>query len=163
MLPQDKTIIGRRELAALPDFGLEQVKVKVDSGAYTSSIHVSSCYEQQDKLHVVFLDNKHPGFTGHEMHFEKFRTKKVKSSNGEVQERYFVFGTICIAGLIIQTEFSLTVRKGMRYPILLGRKILNKYFLIDTSKKYLYHPIQLHAWKLPFSPEIPICILHAGW
>jgi hypothetical protein len=145
MLPQDKTIIGRRELAALPDFGLEQVKVKVDSGAYTSSIHVSSCYEQQGKLHVVFLDNKHPGFTGHEMHFKKFRTKKVKSSNGEVQERYFVFGTICIAGLTIQTEFSLTVRKGMRYPILLGRKILNKYFLIDTSKKYLYHPIQQHA------------------
>ena len=163
MLPQDKTIIGRRELAALPDFGLEQVKVKVDSGAYTSGIHVSSCYEQEGKLHVVFLDNKHPGFTGNEMHFNQFRTKKVKSSNGEVQERYFVFGTICIAGLTIQTEFSLTVRKGMRYPILLGRKILNKYFLIDTSKKYLYHPIQQQAWKLPFSPEIPIYILRAGW
>jgi hypothetical protein len=44
----------------------------------------------------------------------------------------------------------------------LGRKILNKYFLIDTSKKYLYHPIQQPAWKLPFSPETPICTLHAG-
>ncbi|MCE2686088.1 MAG: RimK/LysX family protein [Cryomorphaceae bacterium] len=145
MLSSDKIIIGRRELAALPDFGLEQVKVKVDSGAYTSSIHVTSCFEKADQLHVVFLDNKHPGFTGQEMHFKKFRTKKVKSSNGEVQERYFVFGTMIIAGLSIQTEFSLTVRKGMRYPILLGRKILNKYFLIDTSQKYLYLPSSITA------------------
>lgn len=162
MLSSDKIIIGRRELAALPDFGLEQVKVKVDSGAYTSSIHVSSCFEKADQLHVVFLDNKHPGFTGQEMHFKKFRTKKVKSSNGEVQERYFVFGTMIIAGLSIQTEFSLTVRKGMRYPILLGRKILNKYFLIDTSQKYLYLPISITAWKLPFSPETPICTRPVG-
>ncbi|MEY3504068.1 MAG: hypothetical protein RL349_659 [Bacteroidota bacterium] len=145
MLSSDKIIIGRRELAALPDFGLEQVKVKVDSGAYTSSIHVTSCFEKADQLHVVFLDNKHPGFTGQEMHFKKFRTKKVKSSNGEIQERYFVFGTMIIAGLSIQTEFSLTVRKGMRYPILLGRKILNKYFLIDTSQKYLYLPSSITA------------------
>lgn len=162
MLSSDKIIIGRRELAALPDFGLEQVKVKVDSGAYTSSIHVTSCFEKADQLHVVFLDNKHPGFTGQEMHFKKFRTKKVKSSNGEVQERYFVFGTMIIAGLSIQTEFSLTVRKGMRYPILLGRKILNKYFLIDTSQKYLYLPISITAWKLPFSPETPICTRPVG-
>ncbi len=162
MLSSDKIIIGRRELAALPDFGLEQVKVKVDSGAYTSSIHVTSCFEKADQLHVVFLDNKHPGFTGQEMHFKKFRTKKVKSSNGEIQERYFVFGTMIIAGLSIQTEFSLTVRKGMRYPILLGRKILNKYFLIDTSQKYLYLPISITAWKLPFSPETPICTRPVG-
>ena len=162
MLSSDKIILGRRELAALPDFGLEQVKVKVDSGAYTSSIHVTSCFEKADQLHVVFLDNKHPGFTGQEMHFKKFRTKKVKSSNGEIQERYFVFGTMIIAGLSIQTEFSLTVRKGMRYPILLGRKILNKYFLIDTSQKYLYLPISITAWKLPFSPETPICTRPVG-
>ena len=162
MLSSDKIIIGRRELAALPDFGLEQVKVKVDSGAYTSSILVTSCFEKADQLHVVFLDNKHPGFTGQEMHFKKFRTKKVKSSNGEVQERYFVFGTMIIAGLSIQTEFSLTVRKGMRYPILLGRKILNKYFLIDTSQKYLYLPSSITAWKLPYSPETPICTRPVG-
>jgi hypothetical protein len=33
----------------------------------------------------------------------------------------------------VNTEFSLTERRGMRYPILLGRKLLNKRFLIDTS------------------------------
>lgn len=145
MLSKDKILIGRRELAVLPDFGLEQVKVKVDTGAYTSSIHVSSCHEEDGQLKVVFLDDKHAAFTGQEMNFIKYRTKKVKSSTGQVQERYFVFGTICIAGLCFQTEFSLTVRKGMRYPILLGRKVLNNRFVVDTSKKYIHEPLTLQA------------------
>jgi hypothetical protein len=45
---------------------------------------------------------------------------------------------------------------------LLGRKILNKYFLIDTSQKYLYLPSSITAWKLPFSPETPICTRPVG-
>ena len=73
-----------------------------------------------------------------EMTFSKFRTKNVKSSTGQVQERFFVLGSIEIAGLKFHTEFSLTKRQGMRYPILLGRKVLNKRFVIDTSKKYIH-------------------------
>jgi hypothetical protein len=42
---REKITIGRREVANLPQFGLMHVAVKVDSGAYTSSIHVSSCQE----------------------------------------------------------------------------------------------------------------------
>jgi hypothetical protein len=141
MLPPDKILIGRRELAWLPDFGLAEVKAKVDSGAYTSSIHVSYCQQEGKFLKVVFLDDKHAAFTGKKMTFTKFRTKKVKSSTGQVQERFFVFGTIEIAGEKFKTEFSLTMRQGMRYPILLGRKVLNKRFVVDTSKKYIHASI----------------------
>jgi len=49
-----------------------------------------------------------------------------------------VFGRIRIAGRLIKTEFSLTQRSGMRYPILLGRKLLNKNFMVDTSLKYVH-------------------------
>ena len=142
MLPSDKIVIGRRELAWLPDFGLAEVKAKVDTGAYTSSIHVSSCQEENGVLKVVFLDDKHAAFTGREMSFKQFRTKRVKSSTGQVQERFFVFGSIQIAGQQFETEFSLTMRQGMRYPILLGRKVLNKRFVVDTSKKYIHASIQ---------------------
>ncbi|MEN9700411.1 MAG: hypothetical protein RLZZ301_1609 [Bacteroidota bacterium] len=140
MVYPDKILIGRRELADLPDFGLQHVQVKVDTGAYTSSIHVSKCEELDGKLRVIFLDDQHPGFSAKEMVFERFRKKKVKSSTGQVQERYFVFGQICLADLCFKTEFSLTVRKGMRFPILLGRKVLNKRFLVDTSRKYIHTP-----------------------
>jgi hypothetical protein len=93
-------------------------------------------------LKVVFLDDKHAAFTGREMSFKQFRTKRVKSSTGQVQERFFVFGSIQIAAQQFETEFSLTMRQGMRYPILLGRKVLNKRFVVDTSKKYIHASIQ---------------------
>ncbi|MEN9442970.1 MAG: hypothetical protein RLZ33_3047 [Bacteroidota bacterium] len=133
----EKTIIGRREIANLPQFGLNHVDVKVDSGAYTSSIHVSSCKEVELEgatlLEVVFLDENHSAFDNEKHYFQEYRIKKVKSSNGHEQLRYFIKCTIELLGRKIKTEFSLTERKGMRYPILLGRKLLNKRFLIDTS------------------------------
>ena len=133
----DKMIIGRREVANLPEFGLEHVAVKVDSGAYTSSIHVSHCKQIQTEkgtvLEVVFLDNAHASYIDEKHYFEKFRIKKVKSSTGQEQMRYFIKCKIELLGRKIVTEFSLTERKGMRFPILLGRKLLNKRFIIDTS------------------------------
>lgn len=137
MVNPSKKIIGRREIASLPEFGLLHVDVKTDSGAYTSSIHVSHCklVNQNDKqvLEVIFLDAQHKSFNPNPHYFESFRVKKVKSSNGHQQERYFIYCTIELLGEHIRTEFSLTERKGMKYPILLGRKLLNKRFLIDTS------------------------------
>jgi hypothetical protein len=55
-----KSIIGRREWASLPEFGLKNVEVKIDTGAYSSSIHASLIEEVDGVLKVVFLDSKHP-------------------------------------------------------------------------------------------------------
>ena len=38
----NQTVIGRKDVADLPDFGLENVQIKVDSGAYTSSVDYES-------------------------------------------------------------------------------------------------------------------------
>jgi hypothetical protein len=131
-----KSMIGRREWASLPEFGLKNVKVKIDTGAYSSSIHASLIEEKDGVLSVVFLDSNHPDFQNNPFFFKEYRRKKVKSSNGIVQERYFIKTYIVLGSVKIKTEFSLTQRKGMRYPILIGRKLLNKRFLIDTSLKY---------------------------
>jgi hypothetical protein len=44
----------------------------------------------------------------------------------------------------------------------LGRKVLNKRFVVDTSKKYIHASIPQLSWKSPFSPATPICIPLAG-
>lgn len=127
----DKQMIGRQETADLPTFGLMNQTVKIDSGAYTSSIDVVSVRNTGDTLFVLFDKESE------EKAFKKFKTKRIKSSNGIVQERYVIKGIICLGETEYTTPFSLTNRSGMRYPILLGRKLLNKYFLIDTSKTNL--------------------------
>ena len=89
----------------------------------------------ENGIDVVFLDESHPQFTGEERMFTSYRQKKVKSSTGQEQLRYFVNGSIRLGDLEYTTEFSLTRRNGMRHPILLGRKLLNRRFVVDPSRK----------------------------
>ncbi|TSJ41190.1 ATP-dependent zinc protease family protein [Fluviicola chungangensis] len=134
----NKKIIGRKDLVSFPEFELTNVPVKIDSGAYSSSMHCQSIeiieFGDKEQLRVVFLDSGISGYTGKEVIFDEFKTKIVKSSNGVAQERFFVKGTVRLFGETYETVFSLTERTGLRNPILLGRRLLNKRFLIDTSK-----------------------------
>jgi hypothetical protein len=134
----EKKILGRKDLVSFPGFELENVPVKIDSGAYSSSMHCQSIevveFGEKEQLRVVFLDSGISGYTGKEVVFDDFKTKTVKSSNGIAQERFFVKGTVRLFGETYETVFSLTERTGLRNPILLGRRLLNKRFLIDTSK-----------------------------
>lgn len=134
----EKKILGRKDLVSFPGFELENVPVKIDSGAYSSSMHCQSIevveFGEKEQLRVVFLDSGISGYTGKEVIFDDFKTKTVKSSNGIAQERFFVKGTVRLFGQTYETVFSLTERTGLRNPILLGRRLLNKRFLIDTSK-----------------------------
>lgn len=133
-----KLIIGRKDIVSFPDFDLHNVPVKIDSGAYSCSIHCSSISKlDEDKLEVVFLDANYSSFSGEKIVFNTFKTKTVKSSNGIADERFFVFGSIRLFNKTFTTWFSLTARTGLKHPVLIGRKILNKRFLIDTSKTNL--------------------------
>lgn len=122
-------LIGRKEQADLPSFGLKNQLVKVDTGAYTSSIHVVSAKIINGTLSVQFSEND-----SQLIEFDTWQTKKVRSSNGFMDERYAVKGTIKLGEKTYKTFFTLTSRSRMRYPILLGRKFLNNRFIVDTSK-----------------------------
>jgi hypothetical protein len=132
-----KKIIGRKDIVSFPDFGLSGVPVKIDTGAYSSSLHCESVelrtVDGKEVLDVVFLDKSMPMFTGEIKRFERFKRKTVKSSNGIAEERFFISGRVQLFGEAIETQFSLTERHGLRNPVLLGRKLLKKRFLVDTS------------------------------
>ena len=135
-------VIGRKDKADFPLFEMYDVPVKIDSGAYSSSIHCFSISEiktneKESYLEVVFLDDTYGGFNSGKKIFKTYKKKKVKSSTGDEQERFFVRLPIVLFGEIIETDFSLTTRNGLKSPVLIGRKLLNKKFLIDTSKTNL--------------------------
>jgi|SRR5690554_600571 len=130
---KNKPIIGKSDIADFPLFELENVKVKIDSGAYTSTIHCSRIEEIENELKVVFLDKKVDGFTGKTHCFSNYEQKNVRSSSGELQKRYIIKGNILLFGKNYKTEFTLSKRNLMRFPVLLGRKLLSNKFLIDSS------------------------------
>ena len=138
-----KRLLGRRELVDFPDFALGGVEAKVDTGAYTSAIHCSDIRiehdaQQRPRLVVHLLDPGHEGADGRPLAFAEFALRDIRSSNGEVQERYVIKAVIQLYGENFQAEFSLSDRSDMKYPVLLGRSLLRQgRFVVDVAKRNL--------------------------
>lgn len=128
-----KRIIGRTDKVDFPKLGFQDIDVKIDTGAYTSSIHCHHIEERDDKLVCTFFDKKHPLYNGKELIFKHYDIAVVRSSNGEIQYRYEVQSTIKIYGKIYKISLTLSSREDMRFPVLLGRKFLTKKFIVDTD------------------------------
>jgi len=147
-----KNIIGRKDKVDIPFLSIENIPVKIDSGAYSSSIHCSSIElienSSKKQLEVIFLDESNSNFSGKKYIFTEFRKKKVKSSTGDEQERYFIQLPVVIFNREYLTDFSLTRRNGLRNPILLGRKLTNNHFIIDTSMTNLSYRNKKKLYKL---------------
>jgi hypothetical protein len=133
-----KKIIGWKETVDLPDWGIEHIVSKSDTGARRSALDVSHVVElpgNRVQFDIVF-DRKDRSTTrtvvadiAHQTH--------VRSSNGQRHERYFVCTRVAIAGVVKEVEFSLVSRASMVCRILLGRKALEDDFLIDASVKHV--------------------------
>lgn len=138
----DKIIIGRVEKVDIPDFDLLGLDAKIDTGAYNGSIHVSAITEIEKEskqcIRFILLDEDHPEYHGKVFETDQFVQKKVRSSNGEVQYRYMIPVTILLKGIELKAQLSLSNRKDLRYPVLLGRKTIKKDFIIDPNKKFTH-------------------------
>ena len=56
----EKVVIGRTDRADFPALGIADIDIKIDTGAYTSSIHCNHIREEENVLLCTFLDPKHP-------------------------------------------------------------------------------------------------------
>lgn len=130
-----KQIIGRKELVSFPELEITNIYAKVDTGAYSNTLHCHDIQLKDGKLFFKVLDPKHPIFSRKEHCFSDFTRKKIKNSFGEVEERYMIKTKIKIAGRAIKSIISLTDRGKMRYPVLIGRRLLKNKFVVDVSLK----------------------------
>lgn len=131
-------LIGRREYVDFPELKLFSVEAKIDTGAYTSSIHCSEItiknINGKDTLCFKLLDITHPELSKHTHQFTEFFKKKIKNSFGEMEERYIIKTVIKLGKKTIRTTLSLSDRENMRYPVLIGRRLLKGKFIIDANK-----------------------------
>ncbi len=130
-----KKVIGRIDKADFPLLDLFEIDIKIDTGAYTSSIHCHKVVEEDNMLKCLFYDKGHPHYNGKEIIFNTYQTAKVKSSNGIVQNRYKVKTTIILFNKKYSINLTLSTRNDMKYPILIGRKFLLKKFIVDVTEK----------------------------
>lgn len=133
----EKTVIGKFERVSFNEFGLKNLRAKIDTGAKTSSLHCNFIKEiEGKKVSFILLDSEHEKYKPL-IHVAKIsRIAKVKSSNASVQKRYFIKTKITVLGQEYETEFSLTDRGDMTFPVLIDRSLLKKGFLVDVTRKY---------------------------
>ena len=138
---RDLKIIGRLESIDFPEWDLIDIDAKIDTGAYTSSLHCHhiKSYEEDGTEYVRFnlLDPSHDTYNDKLFKLPVHRKKVVKSSNGSTEERFVVKTKVRLFDKLLTAELSLTDRSEMRYPVLVGRKLINGRFLVDVSKKYI--------------------------
>lgn len=132
-------IIGRRERVDFPEFELFNIVAKIDTGAYTSSLHCSHIREVKNKngeIYLTFrlLDPTHPQYNKNKYISKNYSQKIVKSSNGKSELRYVINTEINLGINTHNIALTLTNRQDMRYPVLLGRKLIKRNYIVDVSK-----------------------------
>ena len=123
-----KMIVGWKEEAKLSELNIAPIKVKVDTGAKTSSLHAFDikAYEKEGVTYVKFKTSpykRHPKKIV-ECNSEVIDYRKIKSSNGQTQLRYVIRSPITIGNRTWDIDITLADRKKMRYKMLLGREAM---------------------------------------
>lgn len=136
-----KKLIGSTDVIDLPEFGLENIECKIDTGAATSSLHCRDLQLRRENgeevLHFRLYDPEFNILSKELYRFSEFKIRRVRSSNGQTEKRYTIKTPVEIMGRKIKTEFTLSFREKMRYPVLLGKRFLKNRFIVDVSLDHL--------------------------
>ncbi|SHI42638.1 ATP-dependent zinc protease family protein [Algibacter luteus] len=128
-----KKILGRTDIVDFPKLGLFNIDVKMDTGAYTSTIHCSEIIEKDNTLLCIFNSEVHKNFGKTEIVFDTFWRTDVKSSNGFKENRYKVKSEVVFFGKTYKINLTLSTRDAMKFPVLIGRQFLRQKFMVDVD------------------------------
>lgn len=136
-----RTTIGWREWVQMPEFGVAEIKAKVDTGADNSSLHAFDIerFKKQGKPFVRF-----------EIHPLQRKSKpsiscvalvvgerRVKNPGGRIELRPVIRTKLIIAGFELDALVNLTTRDEMTFRMLLGRRTLRGDFVVDPGRSYI--------------------------
>ncbi|MDF2179199.1 ATP-dependent zinc protease [Aliiglaciecola sp. CAU 1673] len=132
--------LGWREWGALPELGIDRIKMKIDTGAKTSCLHAFELHPFKRKGQSWVRIHMHPVQDDEsEIHICEARVvdrRPVRDSGGHEEVRYVVETELFLAGERYPIELTLTNRDSMRFRMLLGRQAMCGKFLVDPEKSY---------------------------
>jgi hypothetical protein len=133
-------VIGWREWIALPDFGVKSIKVKVDTGARSSSLHAirQTIFKRGDEKWIQFRINPLQASTDNQVTAEAkiIDFRSVRSSSGVAEIRPVIVTRITLLDRVFPIELTLSNRDAMGFRMLLGRQAFRKKFLVDPGRSY---------------------------
>ena len=132
--------IGWREWVALPELGVPTIKVKVDTGARSSSLHAYDVelFSRSGKEWVRFKVHPVQRKTTPviEASAPVLEHRSVRSSSGKASMRPVILTTVGLLGVTWPVELTLANRDEMGFRMLLGREAIRRRFLVDAGRSY---------------------------
>lgn len=130
---EDSRIVGSSEEVWFGPNRELYFHAKIDSGAESSSIHASKIlsFTKDKKVFVEFETMDDKGVTQTYTR-QVSKVDEVKNSLG-AHKRYFFYETVWIGHLPYYAELNVTDRSHLSKRFLVGKNILKKGFLIDSS------------------------------
>ncbi len=134
-------VLGWREWVTLPTLGIARLRAKVDTGARSSALHVDA--------HWRFVEGGAP-WVGFRLTSWKsdasvveavapvVEERDVTDSGGRHTRRVFLRTTLRLAGVDREIDINLTDRRGMRFPMLLGRTAMAGMFTVDPARSSVH-------------------------
>ncbi len=139
-LPSDLPVIGWREWVGLPDMGIKAIKVKVDTGARSSSLHAFDMqkFSRDGVSWVRFQIHPVQRSSDQAVTVEApvFAFRSVRSSSGKAAVRPVIITRVLLLGVAWPIELTLANRDEMGFRMLLGRQACRRRFLVDAGKSY---------------------------
>lgn len=137
---KDLPVIGWREYVKLPDLGVSRIKVKVDSGARSSSLHAFAIEEfVKDGIAWVRFNicpDQHSSKKVIPAEAKVLDVRMVKNSGGKKTKRFVIETTLRLLDLDFPIELTLANRDEMGFRMLLGRQAMRRRFLMDPGGSY---------------------------
>ncbi|QEG20399.1 ATP-dependent zinc protease family protein [Mariniblastus fucicola] len=153
---KDLPVIGWREFIALPDLGVKRIKVKVDTGARSSSLHAYRIEEfsKGDEQWVRFkvCPDQHSNKKVVSAEAKILDSRLVKNSGGKQNRRYVIETTLRLLDEDFPIELTLANRSEMGFRMLLGRQATRRRFLVDSGGSY-YNGHQKPKKKKKLTPK----------
>jgi predicted deacylase len=124
--------VGWCEDVALPDLGIPRLLAKIDTGARTSALHVTSAEWISDHE----LDVRLPGRSQH-TRVRVVENVVVRDSGGHDERRPVIETRLTLGPLTRRVRLTLTNRGEMEFPMLVGRSALGPEIVVHPASRHL--------------------------
>jgi hypothetical protein len=139
--PHEKTTVGWREWIALPELGIDAIKVKIDTGARSSSLHAFDIetFDRGGDPWVRFVVHPLQRDVNTTVQCEApvLDFRHVRSSTGHMTHRPVIRAEIRLDNRPWPIDLTLAPRDEMGFRMLLGREAVRGTFVVDPGRSYI--------------------------
>lgn len=133
-------IVGWREWVGLPELSRAPILAKVDTGAWSNTLHASEIeiIESSPETRIRFRLEEGSRWTERPLH----RWRRIRDTGGHETMRPVIRTTIEIASRDFDIEVCLADRSQLKHRMILGRNFLRLGFIVNPSRQCIHTMIR---------------------